>query len=66
MLPVFIEHVGPMKIKQTPIDRPGMKNPFCVFFKECILRAFNHQWEDWSCSECLLKHAEDPVPAQTV
>lgn len=55
-----------MEPKQKPTGEPGMQNPFCEFFRDCLIDVFNRQWEEWSCIECPQKDNEQDLNSPQV
>jgi hypothetical protein len=45
--------------KRNPIYRKGVRNAFCLFYKECLDEAVKKAWAFWDCSECTHRSSRD-------
>ena len=41
-----------MDQKANPVPRPGVRNIYCPFYKDCLDYAVRGSWQSWNCSQC--------------
>ena len=49
-----------MKAKRKPINREGVRNALCPYYKKCLNLAVKKSWAHWDCEECTHKDSIDP------
>jgi hypothetical protein len=45
--------------ERNPIYRKGVRNVFCLFYKECLDEAVKKAWAFWDCSQCTHRSSRD-------
>ena len=50
-----------MELKPRPVDKKGIRNICCPFYRKCLDMAVREKWTSWDCLICPCKEKVESI-----